>query len=592
MLNPFLREFWTTKEIDGDLVRFRVLHGGRASSKCLKHDTNVLMYDGEVMPINEILIGDFVMGWDGTPREVLDRCEGTEYLYEIYQEDYESYYVTAEHKLVLSDMKTIRAIDAIGFNGLHGLVVNGNEIKTPKIKVKPYRRCPYVGIEISGDRMFCLANGTVTHNSHDTAGMLIARANHRYEKVLCVRMYQNRIADSVYTLLKNKIEQFGLDKNFKIWSDTIENKVTGSIFRFYGCARNVEEIKSTEGVTIMWMEEAHNLTEQMFLTLRPTILRNKGAEMWFTFNPQLYTDYAYQRLVVSPPKGTIVKQINYTNNIFLNDEAIKDIEYDRAEDEDRYRHIYLGEPLLDDDLAIIKRTWVEASVDAHIKLGIDFTGGQTVGYDVADSGGDRNVATIFDGCLCVDIDSWKAPEDALRESALRAFGHVKEHGRLIYDSIGVGAHVGSTLKGLGIEHQYYKFNAGDKVKEPDDEYSFNIKNKDKFENRKAQAWQSVSDRLRNTFNAVTKGMEYPVEDMISISSKIPLLRELMDELCIPHRVFSKRGLDVIESKKDIKKRLCTNKSPDLADSFILGACPHLADIEALGYFDVDVMDWL
>lgn len=443
--------------------------------------------------------------------------------------------------------------------------------------------------EIDGHpiRFRVLYGGRCSSKSHDTAGMAIARAHHHYENFLCVRMYQNRIADSVYKLLKNKIDQFSLGKHFKIFSDAIEHKTNGSLFRFYGCARNVEEIKSTEGVTVMWMEESHNLTEQMFLTLRPTILRNKGAEMWFTFNPQLYSDYAYQRLVLNPPVGCLVRKINYVDNPYLDEGAIQDIEHDRAEDEDRYRHIYLGEPLMDDDLAVIKRSWVVAAIDAHVVLGIDFTGGQTVGYDVADTGGDRNVATVFDGSLCSHIDSWKAGEDELRESALRAFGHVKKHGRLVYDSIGIGAHVGSTLKSVGIEHQFYKFNAGDKVKDPDDEYSFNIINKDKFENRKAQAWQSVSDRLRNTFNAVTKGMEYNVDDMISISSTLPHLQELIEELCTPHRVFSKRGLDVIESKKDIKKRLNTTKSPDLADSFVLGACPHLADIESLGFFDIE-----
>ena len=67
------------------------------------------------------------------------------------------------------------------------------------------------------------------------------------------------------------------------------------------------------------------------------------------------------------------------------------------------------------------------------------------------------------------------------------------------------------------------------------EYASKIKNKDKFENRKAQAWQSVSDRFRNTYNAITKGMEYPPDQLISISSTIPELELLKTELATPYR---------------------------------------------------------
>ena len=61
-----------------------------------------------------------------------------------------------------------------------------------------------------------LHGGRMSSKSHDAAGVAIARANHHTERFLCTRMYQNRIADSVYTLLKDKISYFGLDKNFKV----------------------------------------------------------------------------------------------------------------------------------------------------------------------------------------------------------------------------------------------------------------------------------------------------------------------------------------------------------------------------------------
>ena len=159
--------------------------------------------------------------------------------------------------------------------------------------------------------MRTLHGGRMSSKSHDAAGVAIARANHHTERFLCTRMYQNRIADSVYTLLKDKIHYFGLQNNFKIFADAIEHKTNGSLFRFYGIARNIDEIKSFEGATVWWNEESHNLTKTMFTTIRPTIMRNPGAEMWFTLNGQLISDYSWQRLVESPPKGALVRQINY-----------------------------------------------------------------------------------------------------------------------------------------------------------------------------------------------------------------------------------------------------------------------------------------
>lgn len=248
------------------------------------------------------------------------------------------------------------------------------------------------------------------------------------------------------------------------------------------------------------------------------------------------------------------------------------IEAKKEEDEEEYAHVYLGVPLQNDDRAVIKRSWVEAAVDAHINLGIDISGARTVGYDVADSGEDKNAIVVMDGGIAVALEEWKAPEDALSESAMRAWAHVAG-GRLVYDSIGVGAHVGSTLKDAGKRTGYYKFNAAGAVINPKSQYSPGIKNGEKFENLKAQAWQDVADRLRNTYNAINKGTKFSPDELISISSDLPHLERLKTELSSPRRSFSKRGLDMVEPKDALAKRGI--KSPNLADAFVMAACPHL-----------------
>tara|TARA_R110000868_G_scaffold162439_1_gene393645 strand:- start:4571 stop:5959 length:1389 start_codon:yes stop_codon:yes gene_type:complete len=421
--------------------------------------------------------------------------------------------------------------------------------------------------------MRTLHGGRMSSKSHDAAGMAIARANHHKELFLCTRMYQNKIEDSVYTLLKDKIAYFGLQENFNIFANSIEHKTNGSQFKFYGIARNIEEIKSFEGATVWWNEESQSLTKKMFTTIRPTIMRNEGAEMWFTLNGQIVSDYSWSRLVESPPKGALVRKINYDENPFLSKSALKDIADEFEEDYELADHVYNGMPYADDDQSIIKRSWINACIDAHIKLELDMNGAICAGYDVADSGADRNCVTVFDGAVAIKMDAWKAWEDELEKSSVRAYKHLNDSGGVLsYDSIGVGAGVGSILKSKGCKN-YSKFNAAAEVFNPDKEYSPKITNKKKFENLKAQAWRDVADRMRNTFNAVTKGMKYDVSELISISSDIGGLEELKGELAAPRADYSKRGLDMVESKKEVKKRI--EKSHDLADSFIMGACPHL-----------------
>lgn len=423
-------------------------------------------------------------------------------------------------------------------------------------------------------RFRTLVGGRMSSKSHDAAGVAIARANFHTERFLCMRMYQNRIADSVYALLKDKISYFGLDNRFKVYADAIEHKTNGSIFRFYGIARNIDEIKSFEGATVGWIEEAHNLTPEMFSTIRPTIMRNEGAEMWFTFNPRVATDFAYKRLIVNPPTGSLIRRINYDENPFLSATALADIESAFAEDPDEATHIYLGVPLDNDDSVVIKRGWLQAAIDAHktvVPASGSWTGGKTVGYDVADSGADKNATTSMDGSVCVALDEWKGGEDELGKSAARTKSTAEALGAMFvgYDSIGVGAGTGAHLNALGWR-RHFKFNAGAKVVDPKRKYSnTNVINEEFFTNLKAQAWWLAADRFRNTYLAVTKGHKFAADEMISLSSSCDpkLLDKLIDELSTPQRDFDNAGKVKVESKKDLAKREIA--SPNIADSFII-----------------------
>lgn len=416
-----------------------------------------------------------------------------------------------------------------------------------------------------------LKGGRASSKSHDAAGFAIFLASNYTLKFLCVRQIQNKISDSVYSLLKLKIEDAGLLHEFTITLNSIRHNITGSEFMFYGLWRNPAEIKSIEGVDILWSEESHGLTQEQWDILEPTI-RKEGSECWIIFNPNLITDFVYKRFILNPPPDTVIRHINYDENPFLSNTMLKIIEAAKVEDEENYNHIYLGHPKEDSEESIIKRSWVEACIDSHLKLGISVSGGRKIGFDIADDGGDSNATVEIYGILTEKIDEWYAKEDELMKSSRRAYNQALESEAVIlYDCIGVGASAGSHFKTFNSDSnnnvQFIKFDAGGSVNNPNKEYAYKTKNIDYFLNLKAQSWWNVADRMKETYNAVVRGLPYNPENIISIDSSLKQLDALKEQLCAPKRELNSQNKNKVESKADLKKRGIP--SPNIADAFIM-----------------------
>lgn len=428
-----------------------------------------------------------------------------------------------------------------------------------------------------------LKGGRASSKTWDCAGFAIYLASKYTVKFLCMRQFQNKIKESVYAILKIQIERFGLKDEFEVLASEIRHKVTGSSFHFYGIHRDIAEIKGFEGADIGWIEEGEGLTKDQWTVIEPTI-RAEGAECWILYNPRLVSDYV-EKFQTDPDNGILVKQINFDENPFLSNTMLRKIQRMKDQDFEEYEHIYLGIPKKDDDDVVIKRSWIEAAIDAHVKLGIEPSGSKRIGYDVADGGSDLCAQLYAHGIVALWGEHWKAKEDELEESCQRVYNKSYNVGAEIsYDSIGVGAGCGGHFKNMNSARScdqgynqisYSKFIAGAGVVGPDDYYvdddGEQITNKDFFENLKAQSWWLVADRFRNTYNAITKGTEFEEHELISISSDMDNLANLVTELSTPRRKFSKPGKVMVESKDDLKKREVD--SPNDADAFIMAFAP-------------------
>lgn len=72
---------------------------------CLTYGTKILMYDGIFKEVQDIIVGDQLMGIDSSPRNVLSLCRGNDQMYWIRQNNGKDYRVNQNH--ILSLMRNI-----------------------------------------------------------------------------------------------------------------------------------------------------------------------------------------------------------------------------------------------------------------------------------------------------------------------------------------------------------------------------------------------------------------------------------------------------------------------------------------------------
>jgi phage terminase large subunit len=230
------------------------------------------------------------------------------------------------------------------------------------------------------------------------ATKLLLRGLSRTERVLCTREFQRSIRDSVHRVLVDEINRMGLGvlgSGHYLVTDREIRGVNNTLFIFAGLHRNANGIKSLEGVTIAWVEEAQSVSQESIDALEPTI-REEGSEIWWSYNPRFATDPVdamFRPKDGRPPPGTVLIPVNYNDNPYFPDVLRRKMEYDRGRDPDKYAHIWKGAYLQRSEAKVF-RNWkirpFEIPEGAVIRFGADW------GFSID--------PTVLTGCF---IGSWK-----------------------------------------------------------------------------------------------------------------------------------------------------------------------------------------
>lgn len=424
-------------------------------------------------------------------------------------------------------------------------------------------------------------------------------------RLVCFREIMESIADSVYQEFVAEIERRDLGRYFEILKTEINCPSSGGCIKFSGIRANAkklntQKLKGFSNFDAAWLEEANPVSAESWNALIPT-MRKDGSEIWVSFNPENPLEETYQRFVANPKYPAerdgrpycIVRKINFTDNPRFPKELRDDAELMQAADPELYRHVYMGEPVADNALSIIKPAWVQAAIDAHLHIP-DFPmgGGKIAGMDVsggvegdvaASKANDPNALAWRYGCVLAGLEEWH--DDNPNAAAARAYDIVVREGidTVHVDDIGVGASVPGELKrlhkaaGAARKIEFVGWTASESPNKPNLEYQPGKTHGDMFANLKAQGWGTLSDRFRNTWQA-RNGLPYDRDMLISIPSGLPLRDKLEAELAQPRRE-SVNGRMKVEGKKSLKTRGVP--SHNLADGVVMAYAPANSGFEGL-----------
>lgn len=249
---------------------------------------------------------------------------------------------------------------------------------------------------------------------------------------------------------------------------------------------------------------------------------------------------------------------------------------------------------------VIPSLWVQAAIDAHVKLGIKPSGARWGSLDVAGGGVDgrsidKNAFAQNHGFLLEFVEQWTGTDAGdTFGTVTKAFGLCDEL-RLpgfYYDADGLGALVRGDARVLNearqaengkrkaseqvraIKSKAFRGSAsGEAMFMPEaftkDMNGKNLdrRNKDFFANYKAQSWWALRFRFNHTWRAVTKGLPYEPDDIISLSSGMKDLGRLTVELSQPTYSINGVGKMVIDKQPE------GSASPNQADAVMMLYAP-------------------
>lgn len=203
----------------------------------------------------------------------------------------------------------------------------------------------FVPLFIDQSRYQVAYGGAGSGKSHIVARKHLYRLLHEHavkHNILIVRKVARTLRRSVFKLMCDLVNRWGLRSEFDINKTdlTLTYLPTGSAMIFSGLD-DAEKIKSIEGVTSIWIEEATELSQDDFEQLDLRLRGDHGClkQITLTLNPISEQHWIKRYFFDDPPPGVFTLKTTYPDNAFI-DEAYKQVMESKKHTNPRYYNIY------------------------------------------------------------------------------------------------------------------------------------------------------------------------------------------------------------------------------------------------------------
>lgn len=216
--------------------------------------------------------------------------------------------------------------------------------------------------------------GRGSAKSHTVAEALVFETCQGFQRVTCARQFAVSNEASTHQLIADKIAQHNMGAYFQVLNDEIRGPY-GSTFNFVGIDRNPLSLKSLEGVTRFWGEEAATFSQRSINIILPTV-RKAGSKLIWTWNPDSPDDPVDKMFRgPNPPPRSLIREVSFLDNEYFEGSRLhSDSEALRERDPLEWKHVYGGAYRRLSDAAIFRR-WKVGRIDTsglEPLYGLDF----------------------------------------------------------------------------------------------------------------------------------------------------------------------------------------------------------------------------
>ena len=161
--------------------------------------------------------------------------------------------------------------------------------------------------------------------------------------IVCGREFMNSLDESSMAEVKAAIaSEPWLAAHYDVGEKYIRTRDRRIEFAFIGLRHNLDSIKSKARIRLLWVDEAEPVSETAWMKAIPTV-REEGAEIWITWNPERKNSATHKRFRSDPPEGARIAEINWRDNpwfpAILNRTRLED----QAKRPDQYEHVWEGD---------------------------------------------------------------------------------------------------------------------------------------------------------------------------------------------------------------------------------------------------------